>query len=144
MFPIMYRFAIKFSFDCITFSQISLYFSSNLSSFIEKRYIHLVLSKSLLYRLILGRNTHKGLFFSIFVTSEIFKILFTKRKLIRYCYLINIYIVYWNRAFMLMKYVFFNFNIIKLYNVFLSIFINGFNFFFFYNLFNLYFSPFFI
>ena len=52
-------------------------------------------------------------FFIIFVTNEIFKSLFTKRKLIAYYYFINIYIVYCNRFFMLMKYHFFNFSIIN-------------------------------
>ena len=37
--------------------------------------------------------------FIIFVTNEIFKALFTKKKLIRYYYFINMYIVYGNRAF---------------------------------------------
>ena len=46
------------------------------------------------------RNRHTiTIFFIIFVTNEIFKILFTKRKLIRYYYFINIYIVYWNMSF---------------------------------------------
>ena len=47
---------------------------------------------------------------------------FNKRGLIRYYYFINIYVVYQNKAFMLVKYVFSNFSIIKFYN-FLSIFI---------------------
>ena len=54
--------------------------------------------------------------------------MFTKMKLIRYCYFINIYIIYRDRAFMLMKFVFFIFSVIKLYNV-LSIFIYDFKFF---------------
>ena len=61
-------------------------------------------------------------FFIIFVTNEIFKILFTKRKLIRYYHFIDIYVIYQNRA------LFFNFSVIKFYN-FLSIFIYGFIFF---------------
>ena len=47
-------------------------------------------------------------FFIIFVTNEIFKILVTKRKLIREYYFINIYIAYWNRTLILMKFVFSN------------------------------------
>ena len=62
----------------------------------------------------------KNNFFIIFVVNEISKVLFTERKLIRYYYFINIYIVYQNRAFILIKFVFFNFSIIKLYN-FLSV-----------------------
>ena len=67
-------------------------------------------------------------FFIIFVTNEIFKILLTKRKLIKYYYFIDIYIVYQNGRFILLKFVFFNFSAIKFYN-FLSIFVYGFNFF---------------
>ena len=54
-------------------------------------------------------------FFIIFVTNDIFKILFTKRKLIRYYYFTNIHIVYQNRAFILMQFVFFNFTAINFY-----------------------------
>ena len=52
----------------------------------------------------------------IFVANEISKILFIKKKLIRYCNFINICIVYQNRASILMKLVFFNSSIIKLYD----------------------------
>ena len=64
-------------------------------------------------------------FFIIFVANEIDKIFFTEKKLIRYYYFIDIYIVYQNRNFMLMKFVFFNFSII----IFLSIFIYSFELF---------------
>ena len=47
----------------------------------------------------------------------------TKRKLIRYYHFLNIYIVYWNRAFTLMKFLFFNFSIIKLYDFFIHFYI---------------------
>ena len=46
----------------LTYSQISWYFSNNLSSSIKKD-IHFVPSKSFLYALIFGRNIHKGLIF---------------------------------------------------------------------------------
>ena len=46
-----------------------------------QKYIHLFLSKPFLYILIFGRNMHKCLFFSIFVTNEIFKILFKEWSL---------------------------------------------------------------
>ena len=82
----------------LTFSRIFLYFSNNSSSFIEKN-ICLVSWKPLLYALSSGRNTHKN----IFVTNKIFKNLFTKRDLIRYDYFINIYNLYWNKAFMRWK-----------------------------------------
>ena len=57
-------------------------------------------------------------FFRIFVTNEIFKILFAKSKLISYYYFINIYIDSRNLAFIFMKFVFFNFTVIKFYNLF--------------------------
>ena len=63
-------------------------------------------------------------FFIAFVNNEIFKTLFTKRKLIRYYYFINVYIVYQNRNFILMNSV--SPNSIS----FFSISIYGFNFFF--------------
>ena len=79
-------------------------------------------------------------FFRILVNNDIFKILFTKRKLMRYYYFINIYIAYRNRAFILINFEFFNFSVIKMY-VFLSIFI--FDFGFVYKFLNLQFSAFF-
>ena len=54
----------------------------------------------------------------IIVVNKIYKILFTKRKLIRYYYFINIYIIYQNRFFVSMKFVFYNFSIIKIFNFF--------------------------
>lgn len=54
-----------------------------------------------------------------FITSEIFKIFSTKRKLVKYYYFINTYIIYQNRAFILIKNVFFNFIIIKFFYLFL-------------------------
>ena len=74
-------------------------------------------------------NMHKGLFFTISVANKIFKTFFTKRDLIRYYYLINIYIAYWNRAFMFGKFLFFYFSITEIYN-FLSIFIHTFTIFY--------------
>ena len=66
----------------LPFPQIFIHLSKKFSSFIIK-YIHLVLSKYFVHKLM------------IFVTNEIFKILFTKGKLIRYYYyFINIYIIY--------------------------------------------------
>ena len=61
-------------------------------------------------------------FFTIFVTSKIFQTTFTKINLIRYYYFINIYIVYLNRLFVLVKFMFFYFSTTTLYN-FLSVFI---------------------
>ena len=111
----------------LTFFQISLYFSNNFSSFIKKDKKSFI--KSLLYALIFERNMHRCLiFFSIFIANKIVKILFTRRYLIRYYHFINIYIVYGNRVVILVKFVFFNFSIIKLYN-FLSIFIYDFRIF---------------
>ena len=58
--------------------------------------------------------------FIISATNEMLKTLFTKSKLIS-CYFIDIYTVYRNRTFILMKFVLFNFSVINVYNV-LSIF----------------------
>ena len=91
-------------------------FIKKCSSFIEKC-LHLVLSKSLLYIHTFGWNTKKGLLY------------LGKKKLNRYYCFINIYIAYRNTDFTLMKFIFFNFSIIKFYN-FLSIFIDGLNIFY--------------
>ena len=77
-------------------------------------FIHLALLKSRLYILISGCNMHKDLIFSIFVANKEFK-----NFPIKYYYFINIYIVYQNRDFMLIKFVFFNFNVIKSYNFYI-------------------------
>ena len=43
--------------------------------------IYLILSKSLLYVLIIGRNIYKGLiFFSIFVTNKVFNTFFLPKE----------------------------------------------------------------
>ena len=119
----------------LTFSKFH-YIFLTIFHLLPKKNIHLVLSKSLLYALIFGRNMHKDLiFFIIFVTNDIFKIFFTERNLIRYYYFINNYIVYRNRAFMLMKFVFFNFSIIKIY-IFLSVFTHGFKIFYIFLIYN--------
>ena len=84
----------------LTFSQISLFLFKTFSSFIKKD-IYSVSSKSILYAFISKKNMHKGLIFIISVISEIFKILFAKRKLFRYYFLlisilfIKIGLLYW-------------------------------------------------
>ena len=100
---VVYRSTIKSFFKAIAdVFQISLYPSNN-SSFIITTHIYLVSSKTLLYALILENNIHKGLTFSPSLEPmKYLKILFTKRNLI-----INIYIVYGNRAFVLAKCIFF-------------------------------------
>ena len=60
-----------------------------------KKGIHWVLSKCFQYSLIFGRYMDKGLIFlSIFIAHERFKIIFTKRDLVRYYYFINTNIIY--------------------------------------------------
>ena len=88
--------------------------------------MHLFLFILILYILVSGRNMHKGLI-SLYssITNEIFKILFTKRKLIRYYYFINIYMLYQNATFIFIKFIFFSFSVIQFYRVL----IYGFNFF---------------
>ena len=62
----------------VTFFEFFKYFFNIESSFIKK-VIHLVLSKSLLYVLIFGRNMSKGpIFISIFVADEIFNSILSK------------------------------------------------------------------
>ena len=70
--------------------------------------MHVVLSKSLLYAQ--RKYPRRSHFVSVFIANKIFKILFTKRDLIRYYYFVNICIVYRYRVFMLKKFVFFNFS----------------------------------
>ena len=93
--------------------------------------LHLV-TISLIYTNFWKEPGQKFNFFLIFVTNEKFKIFFTKRKIIRHYYFINIYIVYENRAFMLMKRIFFNFSVINFFYPFLYM-----TYFFFYVFFNL-------
>ena len=52
-------------------------------------------------------------FFSIFLANKIFKFFFIKRDPIRYYYFINIYIYYWNKFFMLIKFLILEFSISK-------------------------------
>ena len=59
--------------------------------------MHSVSSQSILFALVSGKNIHKSLILCImFVTNEIFKILFAKRELMSYYYFMNIYSVYRN------------------------------------------------
>ena len=74
------------------------------------------------------KKPHSEFFLSIFIANKILKMLLTKIDLTRYYYFISIFIVYQNRAFPLVKFVFFKFSIIKLYNL-LSIFIYSFRIF---------------
>ena len=85
----------------LTFFQIVIYSSKRYSSFIIKN-IHLVLSEYISYILISRKNMPKSLVSLIaFVTNEVFKIFYTKRKHVRYYYFVNICIVYQSRAFIL-------------------------------------------
>ena len=59
---------------------------------------------------------YRSKFFRIFTAKQIFKILLTKRKLIRYSYFINIYMVYWSWAFILIKCLLYNFSVMKFHN----------------------------
>ena len=102
-------------------SQIVIYLPKFFSSVIK--YIRLVLSEYYLYILISGKNMHKGLSF-----YYLCKVLFTKRKLIRYYYFINIYIIHQNRAFILNLYS--SISVSSNFIIFLSIFIYGYIFFF--------------
>ena len=124
----------------LTFSKSSL-FSSRFSLFIknffffyQKLHTPSFIKISFTYTQFWMEYGQKSNFFSIFVTNEIFKTFFTIRMLIRY-YFINICTVYWNRIFILMKFVFFNFNIINffIFYPFLCIVLNLFTFFLIHN-----------
>ena len=94
---------------CVT--SLFIFVFDNIANFYKFCYIYQnvfdLLSENLFYAYLDGIGVRVYLF-SIFVTNEIFKILLTKRNLIRYYYFINIYIVDQTRAFILMKFVFFN------------------------------------
>ena len=105
----------------LTFSKISLYLIKTFF-FYEETSTSISIKNYFAYNHFI--YNHKGLIFCrIFVTNEMFKILFTKRKLIRCYYFISIYIFYQNRAFILLKFEFFNFSIIKFYNFFIHFYI---------------------
>ena len=100
-------------------SQISLYFSSKSISFMKKD-IYFVSSKFLIHAVVSGSIIHKSITFSwsSLCLRRCLKPFFTKRNLVRYYYFINVYIIYWNWTFVLVKFVFFKFNIAKSYNLF--------------------------
>ena len=131
IFLIVYRFTMQFSLILfLTFSQILLYFSNNLS-FIKKDLYLCHESLFYMHSFLEEIWRHSSNFFSIFVTNKIFKTFFTKRDIIRYYYFLNI-CIYQNRAFTLFKFLFCNFSITKFY-IFLSIFIYAFKKFYFFN-----------
>ena len=101
-----------FLIPLLTFLQIPLYIFKQFIIFYKKD-IYLVSSKPLLY-------TWRCNFFIIFVTNKTFN---AERNLIRYGYFINIYIVYRNRALLLVKFMFFHFSITKLLIICLTIII---------------------
>ena len=126
IFFVICTFTISFFRYIANIPQIAIYLSKSFSFFIIK-HIHLVSSEYLLYTHFRKEYAYRSNFFIVFVTNEIFRILFSKRKLMKFFYFINIYIVYRNRTYILMKFVFFSFNVIKLYNFYI-IFTYGFNF----------------
>ena len=97
----------------LTFSKMCKYFIRAFSSLVKKINVSIFIKISLIYNNLWTECVHRPNFFRIVVTNEIFKILFTKTKLIRYYYFINIYIVYRNRAFMLIEFSLFSFSVIK-------------------------------
>ena len=99
-------------FILLTFPKISLYLSKHFSLFIKK--IHtIIFIKTSIYTHFWKEYTKRFNFFIIFITDEIF--FFTEWNLIRYYFFMNIYIDYGNMAFILMKFVFFSFSVIKFY-----------------------------
>ena len=119
----------------LTFSQISLYFSSNSLSFIRKDIFSFFKISSICTHLWKHDTQGHNFFGIIFVPNKIFKTFYTKRNHVRYYYFVNIYIKNQNRGFVWVKFLFFNFNISKRCNLFTH-FIPGnkfFTFFCFYN-----------
>ena len=102
----------------LTFFQISLNFSKKISSFIKKDTFNFIKISSICTHF-WKEYAQRSNLFSIITANKIFKILFTKRDLIRYYCFTNIYIVYRNRTSILVKFIFFNFSIIKLFYSFL-------------------------
>ena len=102
----------------LTFFQISLNFSKKISSFIKKDTFNFITISSICTHF-WKEYAQRSNLFSIITANKIFKILFTKRDLIRYYCFTNIYIVYRNRTSILVKFIFFNFSIIKLFYSFL-------------------------
>ena len=107
----------------LIFFIILLIFFRNFDIFIKKVFLFYHKKHALSFMKIYSISTHywkeyaqRSNILIIFVANEISKILFIKKKLIRYCNFINIYIVYQNKASISMKLVFFNSSIIKLYN----------------------------
>ena len=123
IFSIVYRVAIKFFVNNVAFSQASLYFSNNLSSFIKKSHTLSFIKISFICTHFWKKYEKRSNLFSIFVTDEIFKTIFVKKVLIRYYYFINIYIIYRNGFFILMKFLFFEFNINTFYVCFVCFYI---------------------
>ena len=124
IFFIVHRFTIKFFLDTIfNFFSKFYYIFLLIYHFFIKKDIYLVSSKSPLYAFIFWRNIHKDKFFSILVANKLFKTLLAKTNFIRYYYFINIFIFYSNRSFVLVKLLFFHFNICKFYNCFIKFYI---------------------
>ena len=111
-----YKFTINFFYYIVNFFR-------NFDIFIKKVFLFYHKKHAFSFMKIYSISTHywkeyaqRSNILIIFVANEISKILFIKKKLIRYCNFINIYIVYQNKASISMKLVFFNSSIIKLYN----------------------------
>ena len=132
----MFYFSFSDIFHCIKVQYCSILFWYYCWLFLKFYYIFLTIQHLLLKRHIFSfiktssicthfwkLYTQSSKFFTIFVTNKSLKILFAKGNLIRYYYFINIYIVYRNRAIVLVEFVFFNSSIAKLFINFLSIFI---------------------
>ena len=77
----------------LAFSQIFIYLSNIFSTFI-KIHAFSFIEISFIYTHFWKEYAQRSNFFIVFVANQIFKFLFTQRKLVRYYYFINIYIVY--------------------------------------------------
>ena len=78
----MYKFTINFLIILLTFFQIIIYLSNIFPSFVIKIHIFSLIRISLLYTHFCKGYAERSNFFIIFVTSKIFKILFSKGNLL--------------------------------------------------------------
>ena len=106
------------------FQKILLYFFQQFIIFYQKIYIFSSIKVSSMRTSFWKEYAYKSNCFSFLIVNKIFKIHFTKANLVRCYYFVNIYIVYQNRAFKLVKFAYFNFSIIKI-CIFSYIFICG-------------------
>ena len=122
IFFIVYRISIKFFSNSIIYPKFHCIFLKCII-FYQKRYIFSFIKVFSICSHFLKKRTWRVKFCRIFVAYNVVNSFRTRRDLIRHYYFINVYIFYWNRSFMLMEFLFWDFNTIKLYNCFFHFYI---------------------